>query len=110
MKSLIEINISKQFSREPAGRFPTDGPFCGEIFRKEFLIPALAQGERVVVILDGTEGYGSSFLDESFGGLVRNEGFNSEELHRRITIVSQEDESLSEEVWDYVDTAKPRAK
>lgn len=59
----------------PGGRFVADGQFSGEWFRDEYLAPALknaiANSERLVVVLDGTSGYGSSFLEEAFGGLIR---------------------------------------
>lgn len=108
MKPTTTIDIAKQFSTEPAGRFPTDGPNSGERFRKEFLLPALRSTQEVVVVLDGTEGYGSSFLEESFGGLVREEGFSANDLHKRMRIISDEDASLSQEVWEYIDTAAPK--
>lgn len=65
------INIAKDFSPSPAGRFPNDGPYNGERFRDEFLAPALRGSGDVTVILDGVSGFGSSFLEEAFGGLIR---------------------------------------
>jgi len=32
------IDIGKDFSRYPAGRYETDGPFNGELFRAKFLV------------------------------------------------------------------------
>jgi hypothetical protein len=65
----------RDFAPSPGGRFVSDGEFSGEWFRDEILVPALrtanSDSEPVVVILDGTSGYGSSFLEEAFGGLVR---------------------------------------
>lgn len=105
MNSKVTIDIAKQFSTEPAGRFPTDGPNSGERFRNELLLPALLSTQKVVVILDGAEGYGSSFLEEAFGGLVREGKFSAADLHDRLEIVSEEDASLVQEAWDYIDTA-----
>jgi hypothetical protein len=51
----------------PAGRNRSDGPYSGEFLRDEKLLPVLAQ-DKVIVDLDGTLGYGSSFLEEAFGG------------------------------------------
>ncbi len=65
------ISIAKQFSPNPAGRYPEDGPFNGERFRQDFLIPALNDSDVVTVVLDGVSGFGSSFLEEAFGGLIR---------------------------------------
>lgn len=69
------LNIGKEFSPDPSGRYRTDGLSSGEAFREDFLknrVLALQAGERLVVILDdGVEGYGSSFLTEGFAGMVK---------------------------------------
>lgn len=98
------IDIAKDFSDVPAGRFVSDGPYSGEAFRERHLRQALTTGQKVIVTMDGSEGYGSSFLEEAFGGLVRNGHFSPQELHDRMEIVS-EDQSLVDEVWRYIDTA-----
>ncbi len=110
----ITIKVASQFSQEPAGRFRSDGPHSGERFRDDILVPALKKYPQVTVNLDGTEGYGSSFLEEAFGGLVRLRNYSPSELHNRLLLVSQEDESILIEIWEYIDTAKvgggPRKK
>lgn len=73
----MTIDIAKVFSRHPAGRVPADGPNSGERFRDEILVPALKEAmERsdstpVIVDIDGCRSFGSSFLEEAFGGLAR---------------------------------------
>lgn len=101
------ISIAKDYSTVPAGRFHSDGDHSGEGFRDNLLAPALKEHQQVVVDFDGTEGYGSSFLEEAFGGLVRIHGYTREQLHDRLKLVSEEDESIPEEVWGYIDTAVP---
>ena len=64
------INIAKDFSKYPGPRYERLGKFSGEKFRDDILMSALGVGE-VVVQLDGTVGYGSSFLHEAFGGAAR---------------------------------------
>lgn len=98
------INISRDFSRYPAGRFKTDGPWSGELFRDDYLIPALKEFSTVEIQLDGTRGYGSSFLEESFGGLIRI-GYNKEELLHKINFTSS-DQSLIDEILEYIEKAK----
>lgn len=56
--------------------------------------------------MDGAEGFGSSFLEEAFGGLVRLRYFTKDDLHERLTIMSR-DEALVEEIWEYIDGAQP---
>lgn len=101
------IAIAEAFSPYPAGRFRVDGPFSGEQFRDDVLVPALRKGGTVEVSLDGTLGYGSSFLEEAFGGLVRECGFALRELEARLLLTSASDPSLVKEAWQYIrDAAK----
>jgi len=106
-----EIDIGKDFSVTPMGRYhPSDGPNTGERFRNEYLLPALRGGEKVSVRIDQVEGYGSSFLEESFGGLVRVCGFNATDLKKNLTIISQDPDYniYIDIIWRYIDRAKPK--
>ena len=67
----VKINIAEDYTQYPGGRYPNDGEGNGESFRAKFLVPVLDAGDRAEIILDGTQGYPSSFLEEAFGGLVR---------------------------------------
>jgi hypothetical protein len=84
------IEIAKDFSSTPGGRYISDGPDSGELFRDRFLAPLLSQAvkssSKLVVILDGPRGYLSSFLEEAFGGLVRECGFSKRDLERHLEI------------------------
>jgi STAS-like domain of unknown function (DUF4325) len=88
------IKIASDFSRTPGGRYFSDGPFSGQMFRDRYLVPALQaakrDNDRVTVVLDGTRGYLSSFLEEVFGGLVRETGFSHDELDRLLEIRSDD--------------------
>ena len=95
------ISIARDFSRFPAGRYRADGPFSGEQFRDDKLAPALSQNPKVIVDLDGALGYGSSFLEEAFGGLVREKGFRAEDLQTKLELRSSES-SLPKEIWGYI--------
>ncbi|WP_405052802.1 STAS-like domain-containing protein [Sphingomonas sp. SORGH_AS_0438] len=95
------INIAKDFSRAPAGRFISDGPNSGTRFRDQFLVPALRSGDGSITIeLDGVRAYGSSFLDEAFGGLIRI-GFATTDVMRRL-IFRSSDPSLVAEIKGYL--------
>ncbi|ROQ42464.1 uncharacterized protein DUF4325 [Stenotrophomonas maltophilia] len=83
------IDISRDFSRFPAGRYKADSDFSGEVFRDKILAPALSNFEHVQVILDNTEGFGSSFLEEAFGGLVRYCGFTREYLSNHLELIAR---------------------
>lgn len=79
MANIATISIARDFSPFPAGRKRGDGPFTGEKFREDVLRPKLANGGHVVIDIDGVEGLPSSFLEEVFGGLVRD-GWNLSQL------------------------------
>ena len=101
------INISNDFSRFPSGRYKTDGKFSGEHFREDYLLPYLKKHDRVVVDINDVRGYGSSFLEEAFGGLIRNKYFSIKELMDRLEIVGDEKYSTYiNEIWDYIKEAE----
>lgn len=103
------INIERDFARYPGGRYLSDGPYNGEKFRTEFLVPAFSDSTDTVVIeLDGARGLGSSFLEESFGGLVRL-GYTAQDVLKRIVLKS-EDASLRKEIEGYILEAKDSAR
>ncbi len=97
------IDVAREFTRYPAGRFKDDGPYSGQRFREEFLVPVLDSGEKISLRLDGTAGYGSSFLEEAFGGLVRA-GYDKEKVLTAFTIDTR-DPSLLNEIQDYIKNA-----
>lgn len=74
------INIAKEYTRFPGGRYPEDGKGNGTSFREKFLVPILEKDDHAIVILDGVAGYPSSFLDEAFAGLVRKEGYSARKV------------------------------
>ncbi|MBP8018407.1 MAG: STAS-like domain-containing protein [Hylemonella sp.] len=103
----VRVNVSTQFTKLPGLRYIRLGRFSGEEFRQRFLIEPLRQGRSVIVELDGVRGYGSSFLEEAFGGTVRELGLSTEDALQRLkveTIV----ESWRLDVDEYIRTAKSK--
>lgn len=98
----MRIDIAKDFSRVPAGRYLADGPYSGEGFRTNHLLPALNSADKVEICLDGVRGYGSSFLEEAFGGLVRLQLWNVDQLMQRLTLISKDDPTVVEEIQSYI--------
>ncbi len=103
------INVARDFTRFPSGRFKKNGDTSGEGFRERFLEGAILQGEEITVELDGTIGYGSSFLEEAFGGLVRTLQVREDELRVKLHLASS-DPSLVEEINGYIDDASKNLK
>lgn len=101
------IDIAKDFSPVPAGRHASDGDYSGEHFRKSVLRPALEKYSTVEVILDNTEGFGSSFLEEAFGGLVRD-GLTSEFLVKHLLLIgnSPAGKRYKSKVQQYISAAR----
>jgi hypothetical protein len=95
-----------EFSEFPGPRYISLGPYSGEAFRKQVLIPNIqAHAGKLIVDLDGALGYGSSFLDEAFGGLIR-EGVDSKVvLEICENLKSQDDPSLKIQITQWVKEA-----
>lgn len=71
----MELKIVEVYTDLPGSRYEIQGPYSGERFREEILYPAfikcIENDEKLIINLDGGYGYGSSFIEEVFGGLVR---------------------------------------
>lgn len=98
------FSVANQFSKFPAGPRKTDGERSGELLCEVVTI-LLKRHATVVLDLDGTLGYGSSFLKSAFEGLVTDAGFSSEELHKRL-YVKTDCKAYHYEVWKYIDEAR----
>lgn len=105
---MIRINICDDFSKTPGARYRNEGPYSGEEFREEILMPkfieAKSQGEKIVIELDGGYGYATSFLEEAFGGLARC--FDSKEILSIISLISNDEPALIEDISEYIKNAK----
>jgi len=86
------IHVARDFSSTPGGRTPEFGPASGQEFRKLLEQALESSDDEVSVILDGVEGYGSSFLEEAFGGLIRLGRWSPEEICRRVKPIAEDPE------------------
>jgi hypothetical protein len=91
MGNVISYNISERFTMYPGPRYIKQGEDSGEKFFKEVLDgqmnEAINSDKTLEVILDGTAGYASSFLDEAFGNLVYKYGLDLVKKH--LSIISK---------------------
>lgn len=103
---MIEIRVV-DFSEFPGPRYESLGPNSGEKFRDLVLAPAIQKhGADIIVDLDGTVGYGSSFLEEAFGGLVRKKQVTPEQAWRIAeNLRSEDDPSYIYEIREYIEDA-----
>ena len=70
------INVANDYTPNIGGRYIEDGEGNATEFREKFLVPLLKNREKIIIELDGVAGYPSSFIDEAFGGLVREDKFS----------------------------------
>jgi hypothetical protein len=102
------IRVSKDFSETPGPRSRDEGEFSGEEFLDKLLLPAytrvVADGGTLLIDLDGTEGYATSFLEAAFGELARR--FPPSEVLANIVFKSDDEPYLIEEVKRYITEAR----
>lgn len=103
----VRVNVAKQFTKLPGLRYMRLSRFSGEEFRQTFLVEPLRQGKNVIVELDGVRGYGSSFLEEAFGGAVRELDLDISDALQRLKVETSV-ESWRLDVDEYIRTAKSR--
>lgn len=106
-KSVVTINVAEDFSTRPMGRDKSDGRYNGEKFREEFIVPYLNDKNisKIDINLNNLSVVGSSFLEETFGGLVRK-GYSRMDLSKIHLIASDEDYVI--EINEYIDGAIER--
>lgn len=101
------FNIAAEFSQTPGARYRTDGNDSGQEFYEDVLESlfdsCLKTGESLKIILDGTDGYATSFLDEAFGRLAETFGVNL--VKEKLSFVSEEEPYLLEEIKEYIENA-----
>lgn len=103
----MNFNLAKEFSENPFGRYKSDGPYSGEEFRDDYLKSLLDEckknNETLNIYIDDVPiGISSSFLSESFGGLVTKNYFSSDELLNSLLIIKSEDKSYITEIYTYI--------
>lgn len=105
---MYKIKISTDFSNTPGARHKEEGAYPGDEFRDSILIPkykaAIENNEKLEVDFDGCYGYATSFLEESFGGMVRK--LHQKGILNNIELVSNEDSSIVDLVKQYVKEAE----
>lgn len=99
-----EFSIARDFSRNPGPRHKWQGPHSGELLRERLIKLLSAQAGKIIILLDGTTGIGSSFLDEAFGGLIKHAGF-THDIRDRFDFVSKTDPSYIVTISDSFDRA-----
>lgn len=103
------------FSKFPSGRDDNDSDFNGKKYRDEILAPAIKAAiendSQVIVSLHGVLSFGSSFLEEAFGGLVRHNIASASQLKRVLEIDPGQAsyERFKQVILEYIKSAKGKA-
>jgi hypothetical protein len=105
----INISIAKDFSSTPGPRYIKEGDNSGELFRQTIFLPkmkqAIQENKILFVDLDGVFGYGTSFLEETFGGLIRDADLDYHIVLKHLKIKSEEEPFLIEDINNYLKDA-----
>ena len=101
---MVKINIAQDFNDVLGGRFYSDGQYSGQEFFEEILKrkyeEAIGKKEKLEINLDGTFGYPSSFIDQSFGELGRKYG--EKMVQNTLTFISEDQPSLENKIREYI--------
>lgn len=104
----IVFKVVSEFSRTPSARIAKEGKHPGEELRN-MITPkirlALSNNVKFIIDLDEVAGYGTSFLEEVFGGLIREENFSLIQLQQVLEIKSDEEPELIDEIWQDIKDA-----
>ncbi|MFA6554610.1 MAG: STAS-like domain-containing protein [Candidatus Paceibacterota bacterium] len=106
----MKIKVATDFTTAPGPRMICEGQFSGEEFRKTLVFPkvseAISKKCKLTVDLDGASGYGTSFLEESFGGLIREDGLTLDTIDSVIEFISKDEPALLVEIREYLQEAQ----
>ena len=102
----IFLSIAKDFSVTPGPRYIIEGDYSGQDCREKILLPrlqsAVSENKKLFIDLDGTAGYGTSFLEETFGGLIRENGYKHDDLLSILEFKSDEETYLIDDINNYL--------
>lgn len=106
----INISIKENFVSTPGPRYIKEGKWSGEKLRIELIYPqfnkAIEENKKIFIDLDGTSGYGTSFLEEVFGGLIRENKLKYSDIKNILELKSEEEPYLIEDIEEYLLDAK----
>ena len=110
MDKLI-ITIADDYTTIPGVREEIEGDFPGEEFLEKILLPkfkqARSEGKKLLINLDGTAGYATSFLEAAFGGLARHYK-QAKIVLDTLEFKSDDDPFLEEDITEYIKEANDK--
>lgn len=110
LTTMNRLKISTDFTTAPGPRYIVEGKHSGQEFRQTKLLPAIKKamldGAKLLIDLDGTSGFGTSFLEEVFGGLIREDNYDLADLDAVVEFKSDEEPFLLDEIREYMTDAQ----
>jgi hypothetical protein len=101
----VNIKFTKDFTPYPGGRSRKYSDHSAEEFYEDLLRDKYKQAKsedlKISIDLDGAAGYAGSFLDEAFGRLGHEFGY--EDVKNRLEIISEEEPYLVEDIMQSVE-------
>lgn len=99
-----KISVAEDFTSKPGARYYSDGPKSGQAFYDEVLKAAfektLNDKVKLIVDLDGTEGYATSFLDEAFRRL--SDEYDPDTVWNNLRLISEDEPDWIDEIKGYI--------
>jgi hypothetical protein len=103
MNTIDRLSIAEEFSRTPGPRSKKEGPFSAEEFWEKLVSRfenAMKTGGKLLIDMDGAAGYGTSFIDGTFGGLARQ--YTTDVVKQFLDVKCDQDTVILEEVWENI--------
>lgn len=101
----FKIKFIKDFTPYPGGRSRSDGEHSAEEFYEDVLrgkfLEAKESDKMLSIDLDGAAGYAGSFLDEAFGRLGNEFGFD--ECKEHLELITMEEPYLREDIFHSIE-------
>ena len=111
----MKLLVATQYNRNLGPRYKFQSPKhdSGEEFRESLLLPALKkcikEKDILYVVFDGCSGAGVSFLEESFGGLIRA-GVQYDDIKKWMKIEWKSNPRKKEQAEGYIKKAYEHKK
>lgn len=105
----MNFKVATEFYKRPLGRYRTQGTYTGEAFREDHLVRLLKElkaNDKLTLDFSGVTMNGSSFLEEAFGGLIREHKYSKEYLESVLELSFPRRPSLEQKVWQYISDAE----
>lgn len=100
------IVFKDDFSKIPFGRYKEDGKYSAQNFLDNILIPALLEFDKITIDFTGVTVLNYAFVEEVFGGIIRNHDFTIDYLSRIKFIFEEHYFDIASKIYDYAKEAE----